>query len=304
MGPLLFLLFINDMPYSLTKVKVNVYADDTSLTYSDVKLDNVTQEINANLEELKEWLQGNKLSLNIDKTTSMIIGTKRKLTDENGENLLPNFTLDGETIQHKNATKYLGVQIDNQLKWKDHISKVSSKVVRAIGYIKYARKFLPRETLRMLYLGLVEPHFRYCCAVWGSCGTVLRQEIEKLQNRAVRIITFSPYNAQASPLLKHLKLPSIQDMIQQETVGIYKAINNQAPEYLSVLFNRVSVMTGRTIRNANINLTPPLPTIVLHTEGPCFGITCRQKENLQNLMIHSKTDLKKQQHLSVDVNLA
>ena len=85
------------MPYSLTKVKVNVYADDTSLTYSDVKLDNVTQVITSELEKLKEWLQGNKLSLNIDKTTSMIIGTKHKLTGEKGENLLPNFTLDGGT---------------------------------------------------------------------------------------------------------------------------------------------------------------------------------------------------------------
>ena len=63
--------FINDMPYSLAKVKVNVYADDTSLTYSAAKLDNVTQVINSELEKLKEWLQGNKLSLNIDKTTSM-----------------------------------------------------------------------------------------------------------------------------------------------------------------------------------------------------------------------------------------
>ena len=183
---------------------------------------------------------------------------------------MPNFTLDGETIQHKNATKYLGVQIDNQLKWKDHISLVSSNVVRAIGYIKYARKFLPRETLRMLYLGLVEPHLRYCCSVWGSCGTVLRQKIEKLQNRAVRIITFSLYNAQTSPLLKHLKVPSIQDMIQQETVGMaYTAINNQAPEYLSVLFNRVSAMTRRTIRNANINLRPPrLNTTLAHNRVP------------------------------------
>ena len=119
---------MNDMPYSLTKVKVSVYADDTSLTYSDVKLDNVTQVSNSELEKLKEWLQANKLSLNIDKTTSMIIGTNRKLTDENGENLLPNFTLDGEPIQHKNATKYLGVQIDNQLKWKDHIPKYHLKL--------------------------------------------------------------------------------------------------------------------------------------------------------------------------------
>ena len=78
-------------------------------SYSYVKLDNITEVINSELEMLKEWLQGNKLSLNIDKTTSMIIGTKRKLTDENGENLLPNFTLDGKTIQHKNAAKYLAI---------------------------------------------------------------------------------------------------------------------------------------------------------------------------------------------------
>ena len=84
----------------------------------------------------------------------------------------------------------------------------------------------------MLYLGLFEPHSRYCCYVWGSCGTVLGQKFEKLQNRAVKIITFSPYNAQTSPLLKQMRLSSIQDMIQEETVGMaYKAINKQAPEY-------------------------------------------------------------------------
>ena len=110
-----------------------------------------------------------------------------------------------------------------------------------VGYIKYAGKFLPLETLRMLHLGLVEPNFRCFYSVWGSCGTVLRQKIEKLQNRDVRIIKFSPYNAKTSPLLTKLRLPGIQDMIQQETVGmVYKGINSQAPEYLSVLFNRVS----------------------------------------------------------------
>ena len=112
--------------------------------------------------------------------------------------------------------------------------------------------------MRMLYIGLVKPHFRCCCSVWGSCDTVLRQTIEKLQNRAVMIIIFIPYNAHTCPLLTQLKLSSIQDMIQQETVGmVYKAISNQAPDYLSVLFNSVSAMTGRTIRNANISLKPP-----------------------------------------------
>ena len=122
------------------------------------------------------------------------------------------------------------------------------------GYIKYARKFLSRETLKMLYLGLVEPVIPY--------GVLAVQfydkKVKRMQHRAVRTITVSRCNAQTSPLLKLLKLSSIQDIIQQETVGmVYRATNNQAPEYLSVLFNRVSAMTGRTIPNANINLRPP-----------------------------------------------
>ena len=93
------------MPYLLTKVNVNIYADDTSLTHSDVELDNVTQVVNSELEKLKKRLQGNKLSSNIDNTISMIRGTKVMPADENGEKLLSNFTLDGEVIQQKIATK-------------------------------------------------------------------------------------------------------------------------------------------------------------------------------------------------------
>ena len=87
---------------------MNDYADDTSLTHSGVKLDNVTL-INSVLEKLKEWLQGNKFSLNVDKTTSMILGTVGMLTDENGEKLQPNVSNDGELIQQKSSTTYLGV---------------------------------------------------------------------------------------------------------------------------------------------------------------------------------------------------
>ena len=137
-------------------------------------------------------------------------------------------------------------------------SIVSSIVVRAVGYIKHARHFLSRETLKVLYLGLIEPHFRFCYIVWSSCGIVTRQKIKKLQNRAVRITTNSPNNVTNIPLLKHLKLPSMQDMMQQETVGMdYESVNNQVPEYLSVLFNRVSTMIGRALRNANLNLRSP-----------------------------------------------
>ena len=97
-------------------------------------------------------------------------------------------------------TKYLGVQIDNSLNWKEHIKTVSTKVSRAIGFLKHAKTFLPKETLKTLYTAIVEPHLRYCCSVWGCAGSTELNQLQKLQNRAARIITNSSFDTQADHL--------------------------------------------------------------------------------------------------------
>ena len=142
--------------------------------------------MNFELENLKEWLHGNKLSLNVAKTKSMLIGTSHTLHDKiTGEPLRANFEISGKPIEQKASVKYLGIQIDSQLKWKDHIEVVSSKGTRAIRMIKYSKKFIPKYTLKILYQGLVELHFRFCCLVWGACGIVTLRILEKLQNRVI-----------------------------------------------------------------------------------------------------------------------
>ena len=152
---------------------------------------------------------------------------------------------------------YLGVHIDNKLKRKDHIEAVAAKLTLAIAVIRHANKFIPGHTLEMLYQGLVEPHFRLCCSVWGTCEITTQCTLEKLQNRAIRIITDSPYDAPAKPLQRQLRLPSIAEMIRQESASmVYKAINGQAPAYLLSLFNSISAVTNRTLRNSNLNLKP------------------------------------------------
>ena len=98
----------------------------------------------------------------------------------------------------------------------------------------------------------MEPHFRFYCSVWEACGVTTRCTLEKLQNRAIRIVTDSPYDAPAKPILRQLRLSSIAEMIRQESAGmVYKAINGQVPAYLSSLFNRISAVTNRILRNSN-----------------------------------------------------
>ena len=103
----------------------------------------------------------------------MIIGTSRKLhQNESGEFIWAHFKISGEAIEQKTSVKYLRITLDNQLKWKDHIKLVSSNVSRAIGMIKYAKKVLPTSLLKVLFLGLVERHFRYCYSILGSCRSL------------------------------------------------------------------------------------------------------------------------------------
>ena len=112
------------------------------------------------------------------------------------------------------------------------------------------QKTLPTNLLKMLYLGLVEPHFRY----WVTT----RKTLDKLQNRAIRIITNIAYYVSAGPLLRQLQLPSISDMIMQESASmVYKALDAEAPLYLTEQFTRVSVIASRTLLGSNLSLRPP-----------------------------------------------
>ena len=165
--------------------------------------------------------------------------------------------ISGEPTEQRPSVKYIGVDINNKLEWKDHIKAVASKVTRDIAMIRYNKKFIPKHTLKMLYQGLVEAHFRFCRSVWGTCGVTTRCTLEQLQNRVIRIKTDSPYDAPAKPLLRQLRLPSIAEMIRQESASmVYKAINGQTPTYLSSLFNSISAVTNRKLRNSNLNVRP------------------------------------------------
>ena len=100
--------------------------------------------------------------------------------------------------------------IDDNLKWESNVKCTQRKISGAIGLLKYAKHYLQEDTLRNLYLSIVQPHFSYCCSVWGCCGATKLKNLQKLQNRAARIVTSSPFDTPAAPLLQLLRWPSIE----------------------------------------------------------------------------------------------
>ena len=215
-----------------------MYADDTSISFTARSVNDLNLTMNKELDSLRKWLQGNKLSLNVLKTQAMVIGSRPNL-----EKILtklvepPSFSIGCLEVEMVDNVKYLGVHIDRHLSRDEHIHFVRSKVSHAIGFIKYAKKLLPLDTLCKMYRGIVELHFRYCCSFWGHEGGTRLQVLQKLQNRAARIVTNSSYDFSASALIETLNWPTVADMIKVKTAYmVYTSINELAPDYLSQNF--------------------------------------------------------------------
>ena len=258
LGPLLFLIYINDLPQAVQHSSVTMYADDTSLCYQSRDLTQLNEAINSDLKKLETWLQGNKLSLNVAKTHSMLISTKQKGSSLRSRNEALELKIRDNELVVIQRTKYLGVQIDCSLDWKEQINAVATKVSRVIGFLRYAKPFLPKASLKTFYTGIVEPHFRYCCSVWGCAGSSNINQLQKLQNRAARIITNSSFDTPSRPLTAELGWKTIEELIGYETkTMVFKSLNDLAPQYLCNLFTKNSVCSSRSLRNTDTDLRLP-----------------------------------------------
>ena len=192
-GPLLFLIYINDLPNCLNVGTPRMYADDTNVTFSAATIPDLESQIDSDLKYLDCWLKANKLSLNVAKTEFMVISSRQKL-----QSLLNDYTMnihiDGVPINQSNQSKSVGFIIDENLLWKTHIHEISKKVSSGVGALKRVRPFVSMHTAIKIYKGLIEPHFDYCSAVWDGLTQQLSEKLQKLQNRAIRVITKSSYD--------------------------------------------------------------------------------------------------------------
>ena len=235
-----------------------MYADDTSLCHQSRDLTQLNEAINNDPKKLETWLQGNKLSLNVAKTHSMLISTKQKCSSLRSRNEALELKIRDNELVVVQKTKYLGVQIDCSLDGKEQISAVATKVSRAIGFLRHAKSFLPKASLKTLYTGIVEPHFRYCWSIWGCSGSTDINQLQKLQNRAARIITNSNFDTPSRPLIAELGWKTIEELTGNETkTMVFKSLNDLAPQYLCNLFTDNSACSSRSLRKTETDLRLP-----------------------------------------------
>ena len=161
LGPLLFLIFINDLPLKLNGSVASMNADDTSISFSSNSISTISNVFNKDLESLRIWLEENKLSLNVAKTHCILIGSRNKIRALNRSNTtMPSIYIGDNKVSPITSIKYLGVQVDQYLKWEGHLLTIINKVSRGIGMLRLAKRYFPLKTVQMMYRSLLESYFR------------------------------------------------------------------------------------------------------------------------------------------------
>ena len=235
LGPLLFLIYINDLTKVCSQSSPFLFADDTNLFMTGKCLQNMVNSLNKELKEISLWLKVNKLSLNIKKTHYMVFTSKKKTSDP------LNIHIDECCIDKVNCTKFLGVYIDDKLNWKKHISYISGKISRGLGIVLKARRILPLNTLKTLYFSFIYPYFSYCNHVWGSACATHLQPLVLLQKRCVRIITRSKFRDHTDPLFQTLGLLKLHDINKYVmSKFMYKWYHDELPAIFKNKFTPVT----------------------------------------------------------------
>ena len=226
LGPLLFLIYINDLSNASKALHAILFADDTNLlgtmstfyTFepkTKVDFDTLSNRINEELSNINEWLEINKLSLNVGKTKYMIFHNRQRKID-NYTNLT--LKINGQPIERTSSFNFLGIVINEFLTWTNHISYISQKINPVVGLLNRLKHQLPTRILKMIYNSLILSRLHYGNILWGgNPGSLL-----KLNKRALRAIVDAGINTHTSPICKKLKLLSLPDIHQMKLLCLYK----------------------------------------------------------------------------------
>ena len=260
LGPLLFLIYMNDIEEASLALSSILFADDSTFinainaVFPNIKIDN-TFEININkeLEKIYNWLAVNKLSLNVGKTKFMIFHTPGTKFD-----YMPNVSINGIHLERVQNFNFLGLTINENLSWKPHEDKIANKISKYSGVLSRLKHFLPPMILKTIYCSIIQSNLNYSLLAWGySCNRLM-----KLQKKIIRIITLSKFNAHTEPLFKKMGLLKITDMMKQNALKfLYKLKNNKVPAY----FENFNILTQKEIHGRDTRHNQLVPSVVTRT---------------------------------------
>ena len=269
MGPLLFLLYINDLPNCLKSSVPALFADDTNLSVRCVTTEEIEEKLDADLNNVHNWLLINKLTLNVQKTEYMLIGSRQELSQVKSD---PDLHIGSEGIIRVSSTKTLGVLVHENITWGNHINYVVRITAKGIGLLRRSKDMLDSNTLKPIYSAVVLPHFDYCALVWDNCSQTLKNKLEKLQNKAPRTITGDSYEIRSDAVRSKFSWRTLQERRDKTmSKSMKQIVDNKSINYLQELFT-ISLNSVYSLKSNSCFFSLPKPnTNALKRSFCCKG---------------------------------
>ena len=253
LGPLLFLIFINDLPNS-TDFLTLLFADDTTFQLSDTNIEKLYEKANFELEKANIWFKANKLTLNVKKTKFMLFSDK---------NLKPdiNLHIGGKSIEQvgtgckEKYFKFVGHVLDDKLSWDGHVDHICKKLASSNFAINSSKHFLPLKIRLSVYYSFFDSHLNYGILLWGSAKAKSLKKIENLQKRCIRNVLLKKFNAHTEPLFKNLQILNLNDKLTYcRSIFMHQYKHNKLPESFSGIFTDIINTDQLQVRHNDFNM--------------------------------------------------
>ena len=237
LGPLLFCLYINDLPLAISNPAVSCYlfADDGTLSSANTSVDKLQQVLQIEMDNVSAWSKANRMIIHPDKTKSMVITSRQKhqLSD-----LRLQLHVDSNKIQSVDNHKVLGVIVDKELRWEQHIHSICNKVSRNLYLLFKLKPYLDTESMKTFYYAHCLSHFNYCSIVWGMSKTFYMKKLNQLHRRAAKVLNPSE-NLSTDEKLSGLGfLPLRKQFIFNTLVQMFKVHIHESTPNLQSLFTQ------------------------------------------------------------------
>ena len=249
LGPILFLLYINDLPEVSKLANFVFFADDANIIITADNYIELSEKVNTVLTLVQSWVKNNGLKLNIAKTKYMIFTnkTKQEIT----------ISLDGQRITESSCERFLGVMIDSRLTWSQHINLLATKISRNAGILYKLKNFVPDSVLKMIYNSFIQSHMNYCSSVWGLGSNNSISKLFIAQKKAIRAIenkfnvffydkTTGNTPCHTKSIFNRNKVLTIHNLITKNCLmQLHKVYLNVTPTSISSLFKIINLNQPR-----------------------------------------------------------
>ena len=261
LGPLLFLIYINDLPLCI-KAMCDLFADDTTIHETDQDITTLTISLQENISDLIKWTELNHMSLHPQKTKCMLITTRQKR--QNQSHAVPTLYMKTETIEQVSHHKILGVTIDHNLDWHNHISTLCKRISQKVYQLSKIKHFLDLPSRKIFFQAHIQSSVDYASTLWDSASANAFKHLHSLYRRALKLVLLKKTTLLDSNYKELNILPLNLRLKYNKGIIMHKIMTGNAPP---TLYNKFSINSSRNARKPCV----PIPRIDLYKSSLCYS---------------------------------